>query len=150
MEPLLVALFSLAVMASIWTTVFAALEYNAERVEEFNNIARTIVLEEAYYQYLRPILCRKMKFWSMELTMPNNETMTDFRTIFISMQRSLILQSDEYSTYVLLCQDAAHSRRLWISKAYMHRVIEDLCCDYMYHTTFSNELWNYLTSIHNR
>ena len=144
------ALFLLAVTGSVWTTIFAALEYHAERLEEFKLIARTIVLEEAYYQYLRPTLCRKIKFWSLDFReqTSDRDTIPNIRTIFIGLQRSLILQADEYATYVTLCQDAATSRRLWISKSHMHTVIEDLCCDYMYHPTFASELWEYLTNVH--
>lgn len=146
------ALFLLAVIGTVWTTVFAALEYHAERLEEFTAIARTIVLGEAYYQYLRPTLCRKIKTWSLDFReqASDSDNISNIRTIFIGMQRSLMLQADEYLTYVTLCQDAAHSRRLWLSKSHMHTVIEDICCDYMYHPTFTSELWEYLTTVHNK
>jgi hypothetical protein len=126
---LTVSLFVLGVLGSCWTTVYALLEFRAERLAEFDALLHQVVLQEVLSTYVTPIQLTKLRQWQ-----PPSQ-----RFLFVSLHTALQLTAAEYDTFVALGVEALCRRRLWFSRRYITRRVHDVAPHYVWHTTLATD-----------
>jgi hypothetical protein len=168
MDPFMISLFVLAIIGCLWMTVYAILvtgigvqnwvahthtplsvsTYRSERQIVINKILHNIVVCETYHRYMQPLLYNKLKLWGLESLNTTCGDTTSTLKKFIAIHKSLLLTRDEYIFYKTICKNTIDDRKLWIQAHYVEEKVEDMCCNYMFHDTFHNELWDFLSNIH--
>lgn len=149
MEPVSLALFVLALIGCIWTTVYAFFEYRTERLEELQATVQRVVQEEVMHQYVCPVLRDKIRLWESSTLRQRGSSLRDCpRKLFVSARRAMLLGNQEVVTYVNLCEDAMRRRRACLPRHALHEMVSDACCDYMWHPTPLDDLWDFLHRIY--
>lgn len=153
MDPLILGLFVLALAGSVWTTVYAFVEYRTERLEQFESTLEYVVHKEVSHQYLWPLLYDKMSKWEAKQQHelgPVDVKLTPetVRVLFIDLRRALLLSPNEFSVYTGLCEDAMRRRRVWMRASTIGAYIDDACCTYMWQRTTLDDFWNYLQRVY--
>ena len=130
---LLIALFVLGLVGSLWTTVFAILAYRVERLAEFDRLLQQVVYDEVFLQYCVPLLLQKLRQWP-----PPGVSNT--KQAYIALRTMAMLTPMEYCTFTSLCCQSIACRRLWLPRTFIARRVDEVAIQYVWHDFLSSKL----------
>ena len=120
-----VVLLIFGLLGALWSTVFAVLEYRAERLAAFDQLLHQVLFEEILPSHVQPNLTDRMAHFA---------PCTPAR-LFTALCLSQQLTAAEFDAYTSLAKDSLCRRRLWFPRAFIARRVDDVAPQYVWRTT---------------
>ena len=138
---LVAALFVVGLVGGMWSVLFALLEYRAERLTEFDRILEDVVYVEVHRQYCVPLTLAKLRAW-------NPEGVGDLatRNAFLALRRAVQMSDTEYETFTALCRQSIACRRLFLTRSYIARRVEDVASQYVWRDVLVGDLIEFIAT----
>lgn len=155
MDPVVIVFFALAVVGSLWLTLYAAWEFHLSRQEDFAEMIRRTVHEEVHVRYLWPLLLDKVHHWVMSCehhiadAVPDHHLQLvlcpDTRRLFCNLRRAMLLQPMEFEAFVCVCLDAVRGSAPCFTRPHcLRQSVQDECTGYVVQPGPFRELCEYL------
>ena len=132
-EILVVGILVLGVLATVWSTLFALLQYQNDRLDELDAAIETVVFEDVQTEFLQPKLAERLARWATlsPQAPPGSETAVG---VFCDLRERLLLDAADLQVYVTLCTERTRAMYRFHSKRYIRQRVEALCRQYVWRT----------------
>lgn len=122
---LAIVLFIFGILGALWSTVFAVLEYRAERLAALDRLLHEVLFEEVLPAHGLPLLTERLgQFVSCH----------PYR-LFTSLCLTQQLTAAEFDAYTSLAKESLYRRRLWFTRSFIARRVEDVAPQYVWRAT---------------